>query len=91
MSDKETFCIVIWAKAPTCFVVEATTLSQAVDEAVKANIEFRQGEGLDKDVTNRIKYGARFVDFNDLNALFRREDYRGIFENAMVFDPDDDE
>lgn len=70
----------------TQFLIEGTDRKTIISEAIASNLTYgRIDDDIRADIENPDNYTLEEVDYNLLDGLFKRNDYCGIYENAMVF------
>lgn len=70
----------------TQFLIEETEKDEVISQAIASNLAFGNiDDEIKEDIKNPDNYTIEEVDYWLLDYLFKRNDYCGIYENAMVF------
>jgi len=70
----------------TQFLIEETEKDKVVSQAITSNLAYGNiDDELREDIKNPDNYTIEEVDYWLLDGLFKRNDYCGIYENAIVF------
>lgn len=78
--------LVTWDGDLTQFLVDANTNLEAIKKAVEANLKLGDcDDEIEADIHDLTTYEVEDVDFNLLGEIFRRTDWIGNYENAIIF------
>lgn len=70
----------------TQFLIEETEKDKVVSQAIISNLAYGNIEDeIRDDIKDPDNYTIEAVDYYLLDGLFKRNDYCGIYESAMVF------
>lgn len=70
----------------TQFLIEETSKDKVISQAIASNLAYGNiDDEIKEDIKNPDNYTIEEVDYWLLDGLFKRNDYCGIYENAMVF------
>lgn len=70
----------------TQFLIEGTEKDRVIFQAITSNLSYGNiDDEIREDIMNPDNYTIEEVDYWLLDGLFKRNDYCGIYKNAMVF------
>lgn len=77
--------LVTWEGDLTQFLVEASSDEEAINKAIKANLEISYDEDDFDYINDFYTYTVNDVDFDLLCEIIKRNDIVDIYNNALVF------